>query len=90
MSMSGLLARTSTTYVALPQFDGLKNSIITILGSVVMIILVIRIVTAYGKKQYGEIITEIIAVIFVAWFVFTPDSAQTTIVSLAKTIFGKG
>lgn len=90
MGMSGLVSQASTTFVALPQFDSLKNAIITILGSLVMIILVIRIVTAYGKKQYGEMITELIAVIFVAWFVFTPDSAQSTIVSLAKTIFGKG
>lgn len=77
-----------TTMLLLPQFDSLKNSLITILGSVVMIILVIRIVTAYGKKQYGELITEVIAVIFVAWFVFTPASAQSTIVALAKMIFG--
>lgn len=90
MGMSGLVMQASTIFVALPQFDSLKNGIITLLGSVVMIILVIRIVTAYGKKQYGEMITELIAVIFVAWFVFTPDSAQNTIVSLAKTIFGKG
>ncbi len=88
MGMSGLLTQASTTVVALPQFDSVKNALITILGSVVMIILLIRIVTAYGKKQYGEMITELLAVVFVAWFVFTPDSAQNTIKALAKMIFG--
>lgn len=81
MSMTGLV-------VALPQFDSLKNALITILGSVVMITLLIRIVTAYGKKEYGAMITELLAVVFVAWFVFTPDSAQNTIKALAKMIFG--
>jgi len=79
---------TGLVVAALPQFDSLKNALITILGSVVMIILLIRIVTAYGKKQYGEMITELLAVVFVAWFVFTPDSAQSTIKALAKMIFG--
>lgn len=77
-----------TTYVALPNFDSFGNSIIAILGSLVMVILVVRIVIAYGKKQWGEMITEVVAVVFVGWFVWFPDSAKTTIKDVAKSIFG--
>ncbi len=77
-----------TTYVALPNFDSFGTSIITILGSIVFVILAIRIVVAYGKKQWGEMITEIIAVVFVGWFVWFPDPAKTTIKDVAKSIFG--
>jgi nicotinamide riboside transporter PnuC len=79
---------TDTTYVALPNFDSVGNSIISVLGSLVMVILVVRIVVAYGKKQWGEMITEVVAVIFVGWFVWFPDSAKATIKEIAKSIFG--
>lgn len=77
-----------TTYVALPNFDSFGNTIISILGTIVFVVLVIRIVVAYGKKQYGEMITELIAAVFVFWFVFFPDNARDTIKSITQSIFG--
>lgn len=77
-----------TTYVALPNFESFGSQILSILGTLVMIVLVIRIFVAYGKKQYGEIITELIAVLLVGWFVWFPDSAKETLKSIVETIFG--
>lgn len=77
-----------TTYVALPSFENFGNSVISILGTIVFIVLVVRMVVAYGKKQYGEMITEILAAIFVFWFVFFPDNAKQTIKDIVQSIFG--
>lgn len=77
-----------TTYMALPNFDSFGNTIISILGTIVFIVLAIRMVVAYGKKQYGEMITELIAAIFVFWFVFFPDNAKDTIKAITQSIFG--
>lgn len=76
-----------TTYMALPSFEGIGNTIISILGTIVFVILAIRMVVAYGKKQYGEMITELIAAIFVFWFVFFPDNAKETIKDIVSSIF---
>ena len=72
----------------MPSFDGIGNTIISILGTLVFVILAVRIVVAYGKKQWGEMIVEVIAAIFVFWFVFFPENAKSTIKSIVQTIFG--
>ncbi|GGM15973.1 hypothetical protein [Nakamurella endophytica] len=77
-----------TTTLALPQFDSLKNTIITILVSLFMVILIVRMFTAWAQKRWGEMIAEGAAAIFAGWFVFAPDNAQATIVAIVHQIFG--
>lgn len=91
MSSAGINAGidlADTTYVSMPSFEGLSNTIISILGTLVFIILAVRIVVAYGKKQWGEMVVELIAAVFVFWFVFFPDNAKNTIKQVAQSIFG--
>jgi hypothetical protein len=71
-----------------PSLTGFSSLIFTLLGSVIMVVVAIRMFTAYAKKNWGELITELIAVIFVGWFVWFPDSAKTTIVAIIHQIFG--
>ena len=81
-------AAADTMYVALPSLDGFKNTIITLAGTALIIVLVIRMFTAYAKKQWGELVGELIAVIFVGWFVWDTDGAIATLKEISTSIFG--
>ena len=75
-------------YLALPSFDGIGNTIITLLGNVAFIILVVRIFAAWAQRRWGEIIAEAVAAIFIFWFVWFPDNAKATLKELAHQVFG--
>lgn len=83
-----LITTTPQTPAALPQFDSIGAAILTILGSLFMVILVIRVFNAWVTKKWGEMVTEIVAAIFVGWFVFAPDNAKATIIAFVHQIFG--
>ncbi len=74
--------------LAVPSLTSFSALIFTLLGSIIMVVVAIRMFTAYTKKNWGELITELIAVVFVGWFVWFPDSAKTTIVAIIHQIFG--
>ena len=74
--------------LALPQFDSFGKTILTILSSLFLTVLVIRMFIAWAQKKYGEMVTEIVAAIFIGWFLFAPDSAIATIKAIITQIFG--
>ncbi len=88
--MSVHLAHTvaSAAPLTVPSLTSISSLIFTLLGSIIMVVVAIRMFTAYTKKNWGELITELIAVVFVGWFVWFPDSAKTTIVAIIHQIFG--
>lgn len=75
-------------YLALPNFDSFTATIMTLLGSVVMLVLIVRLFTAWAKKNWGEVVVEVIGFLFIGWFVFFPDNAKTTMQELIRQIFG--
>ena len=72
----------------LPSFTSFGTTILTILGSLLMIVVTLRIFTAYAQKKWGEMVIEIVAVLFVGWFIWFPDNATSTIKALVSQIFG--
>lgn len=89
LSPSAVLADpTASGVLAIPQFDTFRATVITILASIFMVVLILRIFTAWVQKRWGEIIAEIAMAIVAGWFVFAPDNAQTTIVAIVHQIFG--
>jgi hypothetical protein len=80
--------RWEPTFLALPDLTSIGTSILTLLGSALMAVVGVRMFTAYAKKNWGEFITEGIAVIFVGWFIWFPDSAKITIQALIHQVFG--
>ena len=78
----------TTVYTAAISFDGVKTMVLAAAGTLVAVILIIRIVSAYAKKNWGEIITEIAGVVVVLWFVSSPDSAIGTLNTIRQSIFG--
>ncbi len=83
-SAAGAAGRT----VALPTFATFGSTILTILGSLFLVILVIRMFSAWVQKKWAEFVTEFAAAIFIGWFIFDSASAVSTIQSIVKQIFG--
>ena len=73
---------------AAPTLDSLSSTILTLVGSAFVIVIVVRMFTAYAKKNWGELITELVAVLFVGWFIWDTAGAISTLQGLVKGIFG--
>lgn len=73
---------------AAPTLDSLSSTILTLVGSAFVIVIVVRMFTAYAKKNWGELITELVAVLFVGWFIWDTDGAISTLKGLVTGIFG--
>ena len=88
--MSSQLAHTvsAAAPAAVPSLTSFSSLIFTLLGSIIMAVVAVRMFTAYTKKNWGELITVLIAVLFVGWFVWFPDGAKATLVAIIHQIFG--
>jgi len=73
---------------ALPTFATFGATIMTILGSIFLVVLVVRMFSAWVQKKWGEFVTEFAAAIFIGWFIFDSTSALSTIQGFVKQIFG--
>lgn len=72
------------------DLSGLKTWVLTIVGTLFIVIFVVRAVVHYAAKDWGQLVGFVLAGIFVAWIVFFPDSAVSTLKDLADQIFGAG
>jgi len=70
------------------QLDNIKTLVLGAVGTIVIIILFVRIATAYGKKQWGEIVTELMAAVFVFYACFFTDAFVNTIKTIGQSVFG--
>ena len=73
---------------AAPSIDSLSNLVLTLVGSAFVIVIVVRMFTAYAKKNWGELITELVAVLFVGWFIWDTAGAISTLKGIVTGIFG--
>jgi len=73
---------------ALPTFATFGSTIMTILGSIFLVVLVVRMFSAWVQKKWGEFVTEFAAAVFIGWFIFDSTSALATIQGFVKQIFG--
>lgn len=64
--------------------DGLRTIVLTVLGTLFVIILVIRVFNHWTKSDWGKLVGELVLAIIVAFFVYFPDTA----VELLKSIGG--
>lgn len=64
-----------------------KDIVLAAAGTIVVIILIVRIVVAYARKQWGELVTEIAGAAFVFWFCFFNEQAIDALKSLGDAIF---
>lgn len=64
--------------------EGLRNIVLTVLGTLFIIILVVRIFNHWTKNDWGKLVGEIVLAVIVAMFVYFPD----TTLELIKGISG--
>ena len=81
-------ALTAAGMPAVPSIDSLSSLILTLVGSAFVIVIVVRMFTAYAKKNWGELITELVAVLFVGWFIWDTTGAINTLKGFVTSIFG--
>lgn len=61
------------------DFSGIQNTVVRIVGSLLIIILVIRAAIAYAKRSWGELVSEVVFVLVIGWFVWFPTNAIETL-----------
>lgn len=69
----------------LTDASDLKDWVLLIAGNVFIIILVVRAIGYYAKREWGELIGHILIAVIVAGFIFTPNTA----ISLLRGIWEK-
>lgn len=70
------------------SLDSLKTLILGAVGTFVIIVLIVRMASAYAKKQWGELVTEVAAAIVVFYACFFTDSFVQMIKDIGVGIFG--
>jgi len=70
------------------SLDSLKTLILGAVGTFVIIVLSVRMASAYAKKQWGELVTEVAAAIVVFYACFFTDNFVTMIKNIGVGIFG--
>lgn len=88
MNISLAAAEPTVTMLAAPDLTSLSNLIFTVLGTIIMAFVAVRMFFAYTKKNWGELITELVAIVFVGWFIWFPESAKSTLQAIVQGIFG--
>lgn len=78
----------SAVLAADPSLTSIEALAMRLLGSGLIILVAWRIMSAWTRRAYGELVMEIAAVVLVSFFVVTPDSAMTFIGTLRTDVFG--
>lgn len=78
----------ATLPLGLTDFSDLKNVVLGIVGNVVLIILVVRGASDYGRRDWGGLITNIIFGVIVGFFVWFNDQAVALLKHLGTLVFG--
>ena len=76
---------TNTIAAALTTGADLKIWILAIAGNLFVVVLVVRGLGAFFKRDYGEMVTLFLSGVLLAGLIWFPDDA----VSLLKAIWGK-
>ena len=67
--------------------EGLKTTILAVLGTAFLIVLIVRIFNHWTKNDWGKMVGELVVAVVVAVFVFLPDTALGVIKGIANTLF---
>jgi len=63
--------------------QAVKTAILLILGNVFIVLLAVRAVGAWARKEWGELVALVVGAVVVAGFIYFPDQ----IVNLLKTVY---
>lgn len=63
----------------------LKNWVLILAGNIFIIILVVRAVGYYAKREWGELIGHVLVAILIAGFIYANDATVTLLRNLWAT-----
>ncbi|UYG18306.1 hypothetical protein BRM3_14990 (plasmid) [Brachybacterium huguangmaarense] len=49
----------------------LKDWVLIVAGNIFIVILVVRAISHYAKREWGELITNLLIAVFIAWIVYS-------------------
>jgi len=68
--------------------SGVSGTLLSALASILLMVAATKIFMAYASRSWGLIVTEVLAVLVVGWFIWTPESAIDTLKAVTGGIFG--
>lgn len=68
----------------------LKDWVLLLAGNIFVVILAVRSVGYFAKREWGEFTGMIIAAVLVAGFVYFPDQAISVLKQVWQTFLGEG
>lgn len=68
--------------------EDFKNWVLIIAGNVFIVILVVRAVGYFAKREWGELIGHILVAVLIAGFIYSTDTMLSLIKGVVKLIFG--
>lgn len=70
------------------SLSGVQATLMSVAGSLVIMILVWRLLSAWPARRYSEIVTEIVVAVVVSYFVFSPAAALGQLQAAGHSVFG--
>src|SRR5690625_6405370 len=52
----------------------LKDWVIIVAGNIFIVILVVRMISHYAKREWGDLLTNFLVAVFIAWIVYSTDT----------------
>jgi hypothetical protein len=68
--------------------EDFKNWVLIIAGNVFIVILVVRAVGYFAKREWGELIGHILVAVLIAGFIYSTDTMLSLIKGVVHLIFG--
>ncbi|WP_016996910.1 MULTISPECIES: hypothetical protein [Kocuria] len=72
------------------DLSGLKDFAIVVIGNLFIIILLIRVIGSWAKRDYTDLFTNLVLAVVIAFLVYANDQAVALLQQLATMAFGGG
>jgi hypothetical protein len=73
---------------ALPDGASILTWILALASNVFIIIFIVRVIGAFGKKEWGELVINVIAAVLVAGLIYSNDATLTFLKNLWNSFIG--
>ena len=81
-------AEPAMDVLAAPSLDSFRDLAITLVGSFIAILILIRLAGAWTRRAWGEIAVEIAAVMAIGYFVWFPDQGLQQLKDWSSDLWG--
>lgn len=72
----------------LPDGASIKDAVLALAGNIFIILFIVRTIGAFGKKEWGELIINILAGVLIAGLVYSNETTITLLRNIWNTFLG--